>query len=235
VILFLYISKKSNLNKKERVYIMEIGEKNFKTKKSAEEYVRSIIERIGLCKSIKTRSKSDYNFFIDLFRRHPKYPEKIYNICDISIQKNKINSKYLELHIIKEDGTTDDISWRNCISGSERDKFKCALRVAINDQIMHFKYNNTNKCELCKTINADSYHVDHIMHFEEIVFEFLNNTTKDKPTIFKNIGDNRKAFTENDIEYEEEWKNFHKEHAQLRILCSVCNLKRPKWKNVQVD
>ena len=92
--------------------MVDIGDTHFISKKALEEYTRDIISKIGVCSSIRTKSINDYNFFINLFRRHPKYPEKIYDICDISIVTNKVKSKYLELNIIKTNGTTDDISWK---------------------------------------------------------------------------------------------------------------------------
>ena len=213
---------------------MDIGDKHFTTKKTLEEYTRNLIATIGICPSIRIRNIDDYNFFINLFRRHPKYPEKIYNICDIQIVRNKVNSNYLEVNIVKGDGSIDDISWRNCISGAERDKFKCALRMSINEQIQQFRNTCSNECAICKTLDADEYHVDHENHFEEILYEFLQTTQKNKPTIFQNTNDNRKSFTLDDKEYEDEWKLFHKNNAHLRLLCRSCNLKRIKWKNVPV-
>lgn len=213
---------------------MDIGDIHFTTKKGLEEYTRNIIARIGICPSIRTESSSDYNFFINLFRRHPKYPEKIYNICDISIVRNKVNSTRLELNIIKSDGSVDDISWRSCISGTERDNFKCALRVAVDEQIKDFRSTCNKECDICKTTEADVYHVDHVNHFEEIIYEFLQTTQRIKPNIFQNTTDNRKSFTLDDKEYENEWKSFHNNKAHLRLLCRSCNLKRPKWKNVPV-
>jgi hypothetical protein len=213
---------------------MDIGDKHFKTKKELEEYVRNIIMNIGICKSVKTVSISDYNFFINLFRRHPKYPEKIYNICDISIITNKVNAKLLELNIIRHDGSVDDISWRNCVSGAEKDNFKCALRVSIEEQLKSFRRTANNECDICKTLEADEYHVDHVNHFEEILYGFLQTTKRVKPIIFQNTKDNRKSFISDDKEYEEEWKSYHKNMACLRILCRSCNLKRPKWKNASV-
>jgi hypothetical protein len=214
------------------IYKMEIGNKKFKSKKELEKYTRDTIASIGLCSSVKIKYLDEYNFFIDLFRRHPKYPEKIYGICDIKIVKNKVNSKYLELNIVKDDNSEDDISWRNCVSGNEKDKFKSALRVSINDQIKQFRSECDNICSICKTLDADEYHVDHIIHFEEILYHFLQFTKKPKPTIFQNNIDNRKAFMSDDKEYEDEWKLFHKNKAQLRLLCRSCNLKRPRWKNI---
>lgn len=213
---------------------MDIGDKYFKTKKELEDHVRNIIKDIGICPSVKTESIELYNFFIDLFRRHPKYPEKIYNICDISIVTNKLNAKVLELNVIRHDGSVDDISWRSCVSGAEKDNFKSALRLAIEDQIKSFRRATSNECDICKSSEAGEYHVDHVNHFEEILYGFLQTTKRVKPTIFQNMKDNRKSFISDDKEYEEEWQSYHKNKACLRILCRSCNLKRPKWKNVPV-
>ena len=209
---------------------MDIGDKHFNNKKSLEEYVRRTIEKIGICESMKTKGIQDYYFFIELFKRHPKYPEKIDNICDISIVKNKVCSKYLGLVITKNDGSVDDISWRDCISGKAKDYFKCALRISIDAQIKNFRCMSSNVCDICKTVDADEYHVDHENHFEEIVYNFLQTIQKDRPTLFQNTTDNRKSFTSHDRAYELEWQLFHKRNARLRILCRSCNLKRPKWR-----
>ena len=209
---------------------MEIGSIHFTSKKSLQEYVRDRIKNIGLCPSLKTVNIEMYNFFIDLFQHHPKYPQKIDAITDIAIVRNKIKSQVLELQIRKEDGSTDDISWINCISGTEKNTFKCALRVAIDEQIKVFRQITKYKCSICNTLDANEYHVDHENHFEELICRFLQNTKKDKPSSFKNTSDNRKCFTMEDKEYEEEWKQFHKNNARLRMLCRSCNLKRPKWK-----
>jgi len=211
-------------------------DKNFKTKKSAKEYTQKIIEKIGLCSSIRTKSTDDYNFFIDLFRSHPDYPEKIDNICDISIVKNKVNPKCFELNILKNDGSIDNISWRACVSGKKTDSFKSASRVSIEEQIKDFRKKcNYNECSICKTkVSPSDSHVDHENHFEEILCEFLRTTNKKKPTEFQDTPDGRKSFTLNDKEYEDEWKLFHKNKARLRLLCKSCNLKRPKWKNVNI-
>ena len=211
---------------------MEIHGKHFTSNKQLEEYVRATINNIGVCSSVKDVDIETYNFLIELFRRHPNYPEKIYNIVDISITTNKVNPKYLELNVVTNDGTTDDISWRSCVSGNERDAFKCALRVAVKDQIKLFRCKSHRQCALCNTTEDGEYHVDHIIHFEEIVYEFLTTTLLSKPTVFQTIADNRKTFAEHDKEYETAWKMFHASKASLRVLCRDCNLKRPKWKCV---
>ena len=57
---------------------------------------------------------------MDLFSNHPEYPEKVRDVIDISIIRNKLNSKYFELQIKKADDTTDNISYRYCDNNSYR-------------------------------------------------------------------------------------------------------------------
>jgi hypothetical protein len=217
---------------KEKITIfystMDIGNTHFTTKKQLEQYIQHIISTIGICSSLLYNEH--YPFFIDLFQRHPRYPEKCKNMIDISIQPNIITPQYLELRLINSDGTTDAISWKQCVSGKARNPFHCALRVAVDDQILSFRQSHPMICALCNKIDADEYHVDHVMHFEQIVHDFLQMNQSNPPTVFQNTPDNRKTFTEDDHQYEHQWKLYHNTHAILRILCRSCNLTRPKWK-----
>jgi hypothetical protein len=207
---------------------MDIGNKSFKNK----EDVAMIIKSIGVCQSIKDHSIEIYNLFTDLFKRHPRYPEKTLGMIDIFITINPID-KGLSLWIKKKDGTTDNISYSQCFKNRKRDDFKTAMRVAIEYQIKQFRKNHILKCEFCN-INSpyERYEVDHENHFEEILDHFLKTTTLTKPSKFQDGDgeDNRKMFTLEDKEYENEWKLFHESKARLRILCRDCNQTRPNWK-----
>lgn len=211
---------------------IEVNGLLFSSKTKLDEYVKKIISSIGVTSSLKQTGEENYKFFVELFKRHPKYPEKIDGMCDVSITYNKIG-KGLCLNIIKQDGTIDDISWKMCVSEKEKDNFKSALRVAIHDQISLFRENNENKCALCFTTKNVEYHVDHEIHFEELVHNFLKTCKLNKPTQFQNAEDNRKKFKTEDKDYEDEWNIYHKQHAKLRILCKSCNLKRPKWRETE--
>jgi hypothetical protein len=208
---------------------IEVNGLLFSSKTKLDEHVKQIISEIGPTQSLKQNNQEKYKFFVELFKRHPKYPEKIDGMCDVSITCNKIG-KGLCLNIIKQDGTIDDISWKMCVSGKEKDRFKEALRVAIHDQISLFRETNETRCALCVTTKNVEYHIDHEIHFEELVHNFLKTCKLNKPTQFQNAEDNRKKFKTEDENYENEWKIYHKQYAKLRILCKSCNLKRPHWR-----
>lgn len=46
---------------------------------------------------------------------------------------------------------------------------------------------------------------------------------KDIPKDFENTESNSKCFKESDKKFKEEWENYHKKNATLRILCNKCN------------
>jgi hypothetical protein len=108
-----------------------------------------------------------------------------------------------------------------------------AMRSSIEEQTFHFRKNSNNKCVLCS--NTDKLHVDHLIHFDEIVFNFIN-IMKCKnieiPNTFGETDDNthRRCFLEIDDNFKNEWIKYHYENASLQILCQKCNLTRTKTK-----
>ena len=64
-----------------------------------------MIDSTGLCPSLKSNHPSIYFELMDLFSNHPEYPEKVRDVIDISITRNKLNSEYFELQIKKADNT----------------------------------------------------------------------------------------------------------------------------------
>lgn len=207
------------------------GERMFATQKEAEEYVRALIQKIGLRSSVKTYNEDLFCSLLDVLHRHPDSENKLDDMVDISIVRNKLNRNAYEIHIIKTD-SVEDISWRQCISGKGKSCYKSALRYSIEDQIQLFKKtNNIDKCTLCGKSTNRKPHVDHIIHFEKLIQDFNSTNGMAIPTQFNesNDGTNRKNFTPEDELYANAWKEYHKNNAQLRILCSKCNLTREHY------
>lgn len=195
------------------------------TTKLLNEY-KTLLNSIGLCDSLKTTNTSAYNKFCELFKNHPEYPEKLNNMVDICIKKNKMNSQYLELNIIREDGSIEDISYRSCISKRPSDyNLKRAMRYSIEPQILEFKNNNPLICSFCNS--TDDIQIDHIKHFQSLYDEFLKHNTN-IPTLFDDNIYNTAMFKKEDFDFEEKWRKFHKDNASLRPLCKKCNLCRKK-------
>ena len=93
----------------------------------------------GVCKSLLQEREEDYKELIDLFQNHPEYPYKLRDLKDICIVRNKRNSKYYEFNLIRDDGTTEDISYRCCINERNINKnLYDAMRDCIDPQIKLF-------------------------------------------------------------------------------------------------
>jgi hypothetical protein len=205
------------------------GGLTFTSKTKLEQYAKSIKNKIGLTDSVKKSHPDDYNFFLDLFKRHPKYNEKkLIEMVDIFIKRNHTND--LALYFLKEDGTTDDISIYVCAQEKEKDDFKIAMRDSIDDQIRDFREKNVYRCARCYTTDkSKQYDVDHIHEFEKLKKEFLETTKLPTPTEFQEGEDHQKVFLPIDNDFEKSWQSFHKENARLRILCAPCHKTRAKW------
>ena len=191
-------------------------------------YFRKRINDIGLCNSLKHSFNDAYEELMKLFENHSEYPEKVDNVVDISIVHNKLNKNYFELQLIKNDGTTDDISYIKCIQKPSKDSnLKSAMRYAIVDQILEFK-NNCNEliCEICQSDYI--IQIDHIILFKQLYNDFLSQNTLLIPTSFENTYFNSAKFKDDDVEFKNSWDEYHKKHAILRCLCNKCNLTRSK-------
>jgi len=210
---------------------VKFGNLEFKSQKDAKEYVRQLFESIGTCYSLKNKNNSHFNKVLDVLKRHPRASEKLDNLKDIEVKKCKLG---FALFVIYNDGTSDDISWNMCITGREKSdssKLKSALRYAIEDQIQDYKdENDTSYCNECFTPIYDDLHIDHVIHFAKLVYDF-NKTRSDIPTVFDDARDlpGHKIFKSSDSKYENEWKTYHRNNAILRPLCRQCNLSRENY------
>jgi hypothetical protein len=199
---------------------------SLRTKKAKIEYVRNKINRIGLCSSIREEDEDFYNELLELFKSHPDYPEKIEGLMDLKIVRNKIQTRYFEINMIKDDEIIEDISWRCCLEG-KKNELTVAYRSAVVDQIINFRDTHAQICELCD-IDTGLFHVDHTYHFYKLVRDFEESNNIIKPTKFDTMVDNRSCFSRVDRSYEELWQNYHRDNATLRILCDNCNLRRSR-------
>ena len=212
---------------------------SFTSIKSAQDHVRNLMKEIGVCASVKKRDVQYFERVLAIARRHPN-SSKLHGVCDFAIAYNKLSRSALEVIIIKEDGTTEDISLLNkcitCKLDTQKASLASAFRYSIDDQIKAFRKQATaTQCELCNCVlsaHSSLVHVDHTVHFEQLVADFLSTYGQPLPTTFVNSPDDthRHAFAPSDQQVSNAFYDYHKEHALLRLVCSSCNLSRPKWK-----
>ena len=197
------------------------------SKKQQVEYFKEILNK-GICKSLVKERKEDYEKLMELFKNHPEYPNKLKDVVDIVVTKNKRNSKYYEFNLIRQDGSIEDISYRCCINPrNEKHNLLSAMRNSVQPQIDDFRKSVPRKCEICEKTN--DIHIDHIYMFQYLVNDFLTLMNKtDIPDTFDNNIDNTSMFKKKDINFSAEWNLYHLHNATLRPLCSKSNLSR-KW------
>lgn len=205
----------------------------FNTQTSLKKYFSEIINRIGICDSVKAKHPSEFLDFCEVFKRHSNYPNKFIGFIDIKIAYSKEFKNQLVVYIKKENGTIDDVSvLNNCITGKPRDNLKIAMRVAIQPQIDEYKKNNCIKvCELCQEHN----HIEIDHHSDKSPFAklyscFMEINELPIPIEFYDTKGHMKCFKTTDCNFEESWIQYHKENAILRILCRRCNTSQPRYK-----
>ncbi len=202
--------------------------KSFSSQKKLKQYVRIIIDEIGECSSIKTHHPDKWDLFMYLFERHSDYPEKFNGLIDIGIRYNPVFTKQLETIIIKNNGDEDDVSvLKNCITGKPKDNLTIAMRNSILPQILYFRKNNSLICEQCECI--ENIEIDHFEpQFIDLKTTFLENWKGTLPIKFKQNKSHSKIFIDNDIKFKNDWNEYHKQNARLRVLCKKCNSSRKK-------
>ena len=208
----------------------------YKTQGEFEAYIKDIIYNdVGICDNIKINHPSHYIKLIEILKRHPDFDNKTQDMCDLSIVRDALNVHALKIMIINEDASETDISWRCAITGkpkTKKEELVSAMRSSVDEQIFQFRKDNEKQCVLC--LNTDkTLEVDHIIHFDEIVFNFMKRIENKKISIPNSLGDtidntHRRCFLETDVIFKNEWIDYHRKNAQLRMLCKKCNATRHK-------
>jgi hypothetical protein len=198
----------------------------FPTREALLRYAKSRRDHIGVTLSVKSSSPTDLDFFYELLQRHPEADLKLENFDDFMICDNEIGSG-LEMRVVRSDSLPPrSFSLPTCVTGRATGAKPIigAMRFAIVDQITHFKQTAPPLCALC---SQPASHADHVIHFEQLVYNFLKQHTP--PTKFGRAVANQYCFLADDDAYETLWRDYHYRHAELRHLCSQCNLTRPRW------
>ena len=206
--------------------IYYIGNIEFKSKKSAEDYTRQLINTIGVNQCIN-KSHDSFTFLIDLLDNHHKKNEKIGCGIDYFIIRKNDRGTGFEVQIKRVDGSIESFSWRDCATNTFKNNTQLldvAMRHAVDSQIKEFRFNNPLEiCNICK--NTCKCAVDHSCPtFNEIKMGFLKINTITIPIDFdKECGTNQQRFKKTDYDFELSWYNYHKNYSILQYLCTSCH------------
>jgi hypothetical protein len=199
-----------------------IGSFEFATKKAATEKVQSILNTEGL------DTGNNRAIIAELVLMHPSYETDIDGYVSLGIRASPENPKQHQFCYAFADGRTDCFSYKNCLNGkyNRRQRLIQQFRASIHEQIAEFRnshFERGSQCPLCGSV-MNSCDIDHIVKFRDILAQFLTskNTSIDAidfdvHTLDFSIGPQGKD------EIVNEWQEFHRRNAQLRVICSACN------------
>lgn len=197
-----------------------IGSTVFTSQVSYKKYAKTIIKSLGYCIIHKEHDK--YEFFCNLINNHPYKKEKIgIGIKYFSINPNPYQINSFHLTIMREDDTEIDFSY----DPFKKRTLSDLMRYAIKDITIEYKRNQQKLiCKFCQIENLSysEYHTDHNkISFSKLRDNFLQITNQPIPTNFDEC-----IFNEEDINFKNEWINYHNNNCDFQILCKICNSKK---------
>ena len=202
----------------------------YKSQKALKEYFQSIIKEIGVCSSIKTQFPHYYEEFVELFKRHPDYPDKTFGMIDL---RTKL-SCFKAICFIMIDGVNHDrdISYNVCITGKKRNYLIVAMRESIFPQTRDY-YISTQKKECALCGSTEQIEVDHhseLTPFKKLYLDFLKLNKLPIPDVFGVSNGYNACFLPSDKAFEISWNDYHSDNVIFRMLCKSCNSSQPKYK-----
>lgn len=220
---------------------IEIGERKFKTKKSAREFYRNILNKYDTGMSL---DDSDFSAVFDLLNYNPsesiqadeieslaEEEDDVLYIEDIIVDLHPIYNK-TKCFYIQFEKEKWLFSYLLAINGnlSDEQKFTIACRNAIKKTLHKFKEqlfkNKPVKCAITKkTLEWENSHIDHKapMTLSVIVKTFINSNAINITDIELEYKDSLWRFSDKDLE--NKFIDYHDQLALLRIISSEENLK----------
>jgi hypothetical protein len=186
-----------------------------------------------------------YDVMLSIVKQHNNYHKKsAQGIKGFHIRPNQRYAADLQCAIIKHDDTEEVISITNNTKYSMAETgrslkdpiFQRVMRNTVSDQTLaHLKcYHKpgVTPCDLCSVpIPWGGAHVDHVIPFHTLLEDFVShNGPQEHPyvSVVDESGADIGGTTLHplDATYQKNWRTYHRVHAQLRLLCHSCNLKR---------
>lgn len=213
---------------------IEIGERQFATKKDALNHFKTILNSYEFKMNL---NKEDLKDILVLLETHPNVKEKIgVGIEYVRIAKVQYNTKSFEL--VRSDGSTEFFSYTKRINAPKTDftKLREACRQAIQEDLRNvklayfdrFSKKGQVKCQESGDLaKYEELNVDHRQPntFSVIVDRFveLNKLDLKKIKYLQIDGGPNELADEN---LKEEFRQYHRDKANLRIVKKSLNLGR---------
>lgn len=211
-----------------------IGNKHFKTKNECYKFTSNLIKNLNKCEIAE--GDEHFNYFVDLINNHPNKEDKIGDgIKGFKIDKHPTYNNF-QMYIVRKNNELISFSVIACCNFYPKyKKSDCeykltdAMREAVDEQILEFRYNNIRKCSICQTSSDfEIYHIDHKSpSFQQLCKNFISENSN-FPISFDKNKNFRNVFSSIDTPYKNNWFEYHKKNASLQVLCQKCNLTKPK-------
>jgi hypothetical protein len=233
--------KKLNQSKgRGRSHSIRVGKHEFPSKKSAEDYYRTILYRNEMGSPL---TGDDLEDVAALLSCHPSSPEKI-GVGVAFVYTDKDDFKGRCFHLCRLDGSTDNFSFKLCLNGEPPAfrRFCNACRFVVAQDISEFRqkiFSDPNHCvegfvQCAKTgawVSSADAHIDHAepLLFSHIVRDFISSrsVTLDAFDAYKHEGLYGAVFT--DVSLIEDFLNYHRKVAVLQVVSRKSNL-QDAWK-----
>lgn len=196
---------------------------NRKTKKELQQHFSKILQGA----TVGERLEAHHGELIDLLRRHPSADEKIgagvlYFYVDTIPPYGSRG-----FACVRVDGTKADFSYRKCLDGEPKRKALTtrAFRNEVFEQINSFKHGSlATGLATCaatgKKVDWADADVDHAppTTFAKLMRDFLVGESLSPEDIDVFTTDGGVTFCVRDELLRDRWREYHREHAKLRIL-----------------
>jgi hypothetical protein len=191
----------------------------------------------------------------DIMIPQPRWVNRVDTIRAFRVLRgDKRRSFALRLRVQIQTNRWVTVSWRSSIllefptAKLQTCPIRAAMRQCVRRQICTFRRSVQTRtprdrcpvvglglsCALCDQADPSMvYHVDHQEPtFAALVCTFLS-TTRNRmdcpdPSVIQYGRNGRRQFPLTCQSFARRWRNFHQQHAVLRILCRDCNLRRSK-------
>lgn len=215
----------------------EFNGSSFRTKKQIEQHMRAILERTEVGSELQG---DDLAFVEALLQHHHRAKQKLgAGIAAIRVDLNTEWKAWKMLTLVRCDGSETDFSYRACIYPRNKlQEFQEACRQAVVPDILEFKRQyyadhadefNQIRCPVTNQIVGwDESHIDHDLPwpFREIVKAYCIERGAQIETIdLDGDEDGACQYQFRDAAIRDDFREFHGQRAQLRVLSKEANLR----------
>lgn len=208
-----------------------VGSREFASKTGLKDHIRSIVSRYA----VGARLNGDDDTFVRaLFERHPDAENKIgAGISHVTITRDQWGNK--SFWIFRRDGSDTDISWVACVDQKRERRIAVlgTLRWEIQEQIAEFKKAAFRErdiiiCAVTQSqVRWSDAHVDHAPPEKFLALAqrwlFENELNWDTVAIGGYAdGEQHKYLADRTLA--DNWRDFHRKNAVLRIVMRQANL-----------